>query len=373
MYPIKSKKGTIYYSVLRLIIQSDWRSQEELMEERDIESKEPEPAVSPAARIEHLLVGYQATQALYAAARLGIFDVLHGSRRSLDEIAVAAGADKPPLRRLLRFLVTLDMLSEDNDGLFAATQMGDLLRQDHPESQYPWAVLLGSPLMWRSWGELYQSVLTGRPAFDRVFGQSLFEYLEQNSEEAAAFDAAMTISTIPSVPFDAYDLPSFTKIVDVGGGQGALLRSILERYPHIRGVLYDLPWVVAGAHELMNSAVADRCEIAGGDMFQSIPEGGDAYILQRIVHDWSDADAIRILKKCRQAMGDQGKVLLIEAIVQPSAKSDVAAAGDLMLLVLTTGHERTEDEFRQLYEAAGLRLNRVVCLGDSWIIEGLPA
>ena len=158
----------------------------------------------------------------------------------------------------------------------------------------------------------------------------------------------------------------------MGGGQGALLRGILERYPQATGVLFDLPSVVADARELRESAAAARCELVGGDMFQSVPAGGDAYILRVIIHDWSDAEAIQILRNCRRAIADDGKLLLIESVVKPSNEPDFAKWLDLNMLVLLTGRERTEVEFRDLYAAAGFRLTRIISTGADSIIEGIP-
>jgi hypothetical protein len=182
---------------------------------------------------------------------------------------------------------------------------------------------------------------------------------------ASSFDLAAILN--------AYDFSGFTKIVDVGGGHGALLRGILERCPNAAGVLCDLPSVVAGASEIEHSSVAARCELVGTDMFQSVPAGGDAYVLKRIVHDWSDAEAARILRNCRRAIAERGRLLVIETVVKPPNQPDPAKLMDLNMLVLLTGRERTEEEFRELYTLAGFKLTRVVPALRLSIIEGVPA
>jgi len=336
-------------------------------------SKEPSAVPTPAERVDELLGGFQATQALHAAAKLGVFDVLRDESKTSDEIAVAVGAHEPSLRRLLRFLGTIGALVEDGYGRFAATPMGELLRSDHPASARPWAILYGSPAIWRTYGELYESVLSGQPAFERVHGAPFFEYLERNQEDASVFNAAMTSGGSPSAILDAYDFSSFAKIVDVGGGQGALLQAILEQYPHATGVLYDLPSVIAQASAITDVTVAARRQVVAGDMFQSIPTGCDAYLLKRIIHDWSDAEAIQILRNCRQAMSDQGRILLIEQIIQPSHQSSATTSADLNMLVLVSGRERTEKEFRDLLASAGLELTRVIPAGGRSVIEAVPA
>ena len=188
------------------------------------------------------------------------------------------------------------------------------------------------------------------------------------------FDTAMTGGTRGDLPaiLAAYDFSGFGKIVDVGGGQGALLRGILERYPHATGVLCDVPSVVAEASEISGTAVAERCEYVGADIFQSVPHGADAYILKAIVHDWSDAQALQILRNCRQAIREAGKILLIEWVIKPSNEPDFAKWLDLTMLVVLPGRERTEEEFRDLYAAAGFRLTRIIPTGGVSIIEGIP-
>lgn len=330
--------------------------------------EDPMAAPPPGALVDQMLSGFMASQALHVAAKLAICDVLQHGAKTSDEISEAVGAHEPSLRRLLRFLRALGILVEDEQGSFAVTEAGGVLWSDHPHSLRTHALLLGARFIWRPWGALYETIMTGQPAFDHIYGEAFFEYLEHSPEEAAVFNATMTRdNSIPAI-LDAYDFSGFAKIVDVGGGQGALLRGILERSPRSTGVLCDLPSVVADAHELRDSSVAARCEIFGGDMFESLPNGGDAYVMKRIIHDWSDAEATRILRNCRQAMSEQGTLLTIERIIQPSEMSP-----DLMMLILVTGRERTEEEFRELYAKAGFKVVRVIPAGEFSLIEGTPA
>ncbi len=319
-----------------------------------------------------MLNGFMASQALHVAAKLAIVDVLHDGPATGHQIADAVGAHAPTLRRLLRFLTTVDILTEDGDGRFTTTPLGDLLRADHPQSARPMALLMGGPLVWQPWGDLYESIITGQPAFNRIYGEPFFAYLQHNPAAAAVFNGAMTHSNSLSAILDAYDFADVTKLVDVGGGQGLLLRDILERYPHTSGILYDLPSVVADAHIIKDSTVAGRCELVGGDMFESVPAGGDTYLLKWIIHDWSDAEAIQILRNCRQAIADQGRILLVEKILKPSNQPDPAKGYDLMMLLSVTGRERMKEEFGDLYAAAGFQLTRVIPAGGEWIIEGVP-
>jgi len=323
----------------------------------------------PDEVIGQLLGSFQASQAIHVAAKLGLLDMLGEGPRTSEEIARDIGAHEPSLRRLLIFLVTLNILVEARDGPFAATTLGEVLRADHPQSVRSWALLLGTPLIWRPWGDLHATIMTGQPAFERVFGESFFEYLEHSPDDAALFNAAMgsDAGSVPAI-LDAYDFTHAGLIVDVGGGQGELLWAILQRYPRPRGVLFDLPSVVAKASDPDDPTISRRCSIRGGDMFESVPAGGDIYVLKRIIHDWSDAEATRILRNCQEAMTDGATVLLVEEIVQPTER---VPTSDMMMLALVTGRERTEEEFGALYAAAGLRLTRVTPAGEYSIIEGV--
>jgi SAM-dependent methyltransferase len=306
---------------------------------------------------------------------LAVFDALRDRPKTAREVAEATESHEPALRRLLRFLTAVDLLAEDGSGRFSLTALGEMLRSDHPQSARPLAVFYGEPFMWGAWGDLYQSVKTGKPGFELVHGETFFDYLARRSAEAAVFNAAMTSASAIDLPviLNAYDFSGFSKIVDVGGGHGALLQAILERCPHAAGVLCDQPSVLAGADELKHSDVAARCELAGADIFQSVPAGGDAYILKRVLHDWSDAEAVQILQNCRRAIVPGGKLLVMETVVKPSNQPDQAKWMDLNMLVLLSGRERTAEEFAELYAKAGFRLTRVIPAARLSIVEGVPA
>jgi hypothetical protein len=328
---------------------------------------------NPQPSIRDLLWGFAISQAVYVAANLAIFDFLGNGPKTSGELANSVAAHEPSLRRLLRALTSVNLLVEDN-GQFAATPMGEQLRSDHPESWRPFALFLGMPIHWRAWGELETAIMTGKPVFDQVHGLPFFDYFEQRPDEAAVFNAAMTSGSSNELPaiLVAYDFSEFTRIVDVGGGHGLLLRGILEGYPQARCVLCDLPSVVANAYQIRNTAVETRCEFVGVDMFQSVPSGGDVYILKSILHDWNDDEAVQILRNCRQAISDQGKLLHIGEVLKPSNEPDFAKWLDLTMLINLTGRERTEAEFRELYDAAGFRLSRVIPTGGPTIVEGIP-
>jgi hypothetical protein len=335
-------------------------------------SQKTQAFLDPAEHLEELLGGYQDTQALYVAAKLNLADALREGPKTAVELASAVGAHAPSLLRLMRYLVRVGVLAEADGDRFALTPLGEPLRSDHPDSLQSLAILYGSPLIWRPFGELYHAVVTGDRAFERAFGLPYFEYLDRNKEDAAVFNAVMSAG-LPVEVLDAYDFSSFHTIVDVGGGQGAFLQAILERFPQAHGMLYDLPAVVAQASVSASADVMARFETVAGDMFTSVPAGGDAYLMKRIVHDWSDEEATCILRNCRQAMNEGGKVLLIEQVLHPGHFSEFATAIDLQMMVLVSGRERTEEEYRALFAAADLQLTRAIPAGPRSILEATSA
>jgi hypothetical protein len=343
-------------------------------DERENAAMPPDDPGALFRQVGQMVWGPLLAQALRAAAILRIFDLVHAGAKTAGELAAASGAHEASLRRVLRFLTTADVLREDEHGRFSATELGDMLRSDHPQSMRTLAILVGGPAYWNAWGDLAETVRTGAPAFDRVHGESFFAYLGNHPDVAALFDATMTSLSAIDLPFvlDAYDFARFTTIVDVGGGRGALLRGILERHPHARGILCDVAAVLA-ANVIGSSSVGARCEVVPIDMFESVPSGGDAYLLKRILHDWNDAEAGRILRNCRRAMAAHGTLLVIDSVVSPPNQPDPAKWMDLNMMVLLTGRERTAEDFGELFASAGFRVSRIVPAGRVSIVEGAPA
>ena len=313
----------------------------------------------PAQALSRLVNGYRISQAIHVAARLGLADELADGPRSSDELAAATGTHAPSLYRLLRALASVGVFEESDGRRFALTEVGDCLRADSPGRLKGWAEFVGRPYHWSAWADLRHSVETGESAFLHVHGADPWQYRAGDPEESAIFDRAMTDLTRAWVHalLDSYDFGRFGVVVDVGGGRGALLAALLGEYPTMRGVLFDQPHVVAGAAEILGAAgVEDRCEIAGGDFFEAVPAGGDAYVLKSIIHDWEDEEATAILRSCRQAMPAEGVLLLVERDLGPPNESPDAKFSDLNMMVGPGGRERTVDEYRALYEAAGYHL-----------------
>jgi hypothetical protein len=299
-----------------------------------------------------LLNGFQVSQAIYAAATLGIADLLAGGPRTADELAAASGANPDALYRLLRALASVGVFRELEGRRFELTSVGDGLRSDASGSLLGWAKFIGRTYFRDAWSDIVHSVRTGENAFRHVHGTDPWTYRAARPEESAIFDDAMMALTRHGerALLDAYDFGRFGTVVDVAGGRGALLAAVLERYPNVNGVLFDQPHVVDQAE-----ALGDRCRIVAGSFFDSVPEGGDAYMLKMIVHDWEDEDALRILRNIAAVLRPDGAVLVIERQLGGPNENARAKFGDLNMLISPGGRERTTDEYAALFAAAGLR------------------
>jgi hypothetical protein len=313
------------------------------------------------------------TQALSVAAELGVADVLAAGPCATHDLAARTGAHAGSLGRLMRALASVGVFAEDAAGRWMLSPLADLLRSDVPGSQRAFATMMGAEFD-AAWGELLHSVRTGEPGFERRFGRPFFRHMEENPARHAIYDLAMTgVHGRESGPvLEAYDFGAFRHVVDVGGGNGLNLAAILARHPALRGTLFDLPSVADRARtSLAASPVAPRLRIEGGDFFAAVPAGGDAYVLRHIVHDWQDAEAATILRRCREAMAPGGRVLVVEMVVPPANEPGFGKWLDLMML-LVGGRERTRDEYERLFAAAGLRLARVVPTScDVSVLEGV--
>jgi hypothetical protein len=246
-----------------------------------------------------------------------------------------------------------------------------------PESLRALAIFYGEEWIWYAEGALLYSVQTGKAAFHHVHGMSPFDYYRQHAEAAAGFNAAMTSLSGHELAaiIAAYDFAGMATIVDVGGGHGALLAEILKTYPHMRGILFDLPAVVESAQPLLAAAgITDRCTCVAGDFFQTLPGSGDAYIFKRVIHDWDDPQAEAILTQCRRAMPAYSRLLLMERVIPPGNAPSVGKLADITMLVHYGALERTEAEYRGLFKAAGFTLVRIIPTQTPLsIIEGIPA
>jgi hypothetical protein len=330
-----------------------------------------------------MISGFMASQAIHVAARLGIADLIAGGANTIEELARATETHASSLHRLLRALVGLGLLEQIVPTRFMLTPLGSTLRTDVPGSLRNTALYFGSELMWQGWGELLHSIRTGETAMQHLHGMGTFEYRAEHPEQAAVFNGAMSEFTrqVAAAVVAVYDFSKFERIVDVGGGNGTLVAAILAATPHLRGVVFDIPSGVAGARPYVEAAgVAHRCEIVEGDFFQSVPSGADAYIMKSIIHDWNDDRSVTILRNCRRAISAHGKLLILERVVPAQVEASIAhrqvLMGDLNMLVMAGGQERTEAEYRALLASAGFDLTSIVpdrAPTNFSILEAIPA
>jgi hypothetical protein len=326
--------------------------------------------------ISQLLNGAHVAGAVSCLAQLGIPDLLEAAPRSAEDLASAIGANPQALYRLMRATACVGVLSEGPDKRFSQTPMSAVLRRDADPSLRSFAIMGGLEWHGRGWSHLEYCVRTGKPALEQIYGAPVFEYLKQNPAQGQIFNDAMTeLSMIDSPAVaEAYDFAGIHSIVDIAGGHGLLLATILKKNPHLRGTLYEMPHVLEGAKNGPLAPVMDRCTLASGDMFSSVPAGADAYIMKHIIHDWPDDLCVGILKACRTSVNAGGKLLVVDNVIQSGNDFSPGKFLDLQMLIFPSGRERTEQQFRDLFAAAGWRLNRIIstAVPDS-IVEGVTA
>jgi hypothetical protein len=303
------------------------------------------------------------TQSIHVAAKLGIADLLKEGAKSCDELAKLTDADARHLYRVLSALSSVGIFAEGENQQFQLTPLAESLQTDVPDSMRAFAIFFGESWHMQVWGDLFNSVKTGKNAFQNVYGMEISPYLRQHPEKAQILNEAMTSFTLSSIStvLDSYDFSSIHQIVDIGGGHGILIAEILKANPKMKGILSDLPSVVEGARYLLNAqGVAERCEIVGGNFFESVPNGGDAYILKGVIHNWDNEHVLSILKNCHQAMAENGKLLILEKVIPPANQPSLSKLLDLEMLLMGGGCERTETEYQKLLAAAGFMLTKVV-------------
>ena len=316
----------------------------------------------PEVALLQLGTGYWVSQSVYVAARLGVADLLKDGPASVEDLARATGTQAAPLFRLMRVLASVGVFAEEGERRYKLTPLSEQLVSG-PKSMRPMIIHLGEAPSWRAWGELLHGVETGGTPFPHANGSEVFQFYAAHPESAEPFNAAMTAysNVVTEAVINAYDFSPFGRVVDVGGGHGLLLTSILKAAPEASGVIFDLPAVVEGARPRVEAeGLTNRCEVMGGDFFESVPEGGDAYVLKTIIHDWDEERALSILRNIHRAMKDDGKLLLIETVIEEGDGPSFSKLSDLHMMVMTGGQERTAAEYAALYERAGFRLTRVV-------------
>ncbi|NLU92394.1 methyltransferase [Chitinophaga sp. Ak27] len=328
-----------------------------------------------SARILQHITNHWVSCCVYAAAKLNIADLLATGPQSITSLAGATATHPPSLYRLLRLLAANDLFEEISPEIFDNTAASTALISDIKGGMKEF-VLAELGEFYLPWGNLVDSIRTGKTAFDEYYGGNLWDFYKTHQAEGLNFMKAMTNLTQFSegAILERYDFSAFSTITDVGGGNGALLMAILKRTPEARGIVFDEPYVVKETAHLIaaDPKVKDRCATAGGNFFVEVPAGADAYVIKYILHDWSDEDAIRILSNCSRAMKKDSKILVIDGVVPEGNAPHASKLMDMNMLALTGGRERTAAEFESIFLRSGLRLTRVIDLSISEvsIVEG---
>ena len=326
--------------------------------------------MSLQAQLRDLLEGFERSQLLYVAAKLGLADLLGSSRKEVVWLAGQTGIESAVLYRVLRGLAWCGVVAHTPDDQWELTPLGEYLQRDREDSLVERALCIGD-IEYPSWGQLLPALRDEKPAFERVFGQPFYEYLRQHPERGAYFDRMMgkgAVRVAESV-VQAYDFSGLTRLVDIGGSNGSLLSIILAAYPQAQGVVFDLPSVIE------RTTAHPRIELVGGDFFEGLPTGGDAYLMKWILHNWADEHCVKLLRNCRRAMGEGARLLVLEQVMPARVDTTTETVGwDIGMLVHLGSSERTAGEFEQLFRQADLRLERLLptSCGMS-ILEGFPA
>ena len=324
------------------------------------------------ARLRGIITQYFSSRALYAAAALDVAGALTGGAKTIDDLASATGTHAPSLYRVLRVLAASGIFAQGDDGRISNTPLSELLRADVPGSLRDLVLLFGDETSWRSWEGILHAVRTGEAPFEHLYGEKFFDYLQGHPDTAAMFDRAMASasSTTNAAVIEAVDFSGLGTLVDVAGGIGSALCSILSATPGLRGIVFDLPHVGERARAFIAAqGLAERCEFVGGSFFEAVPPGADAYFMKHILHDWGDGECAKILAVCRKAMGEKARLLICERIVPIGNEPSSAKLIDLhMMMTNHGGRERTEKEYRTLLVTAGFKLERVIPTSTPWSV-----
>jgi O-methyltransferase domain len=316
----------------------------------------------PHVQLIQMGVAIWQARAIYAAAELALADLIADGTRSVDALARATGTHAPSLSRLLRALASCGVVTETEPGCFATTPLGDALRDGAPGAARATILTIAGSWQWKAWDGFLHALRTGQSGIKAAFGKDLFDFLAREPVHSARFNQAMVGmhgAVAPAVAA-AYDFTPFGSIIDVGGGKGALLATILNAHPKLRGILFDLPETESDAQEYLAAAgLSARCNFTAGDFFQAVPAGHDAYVLAHVLHDWIDEQAIAILRKCRAAIPRHGRLLIVEAVLPEGDTPHHGKLMDLLMLTVTGGVERTAAQFDDILRAADFCLAHV--------------
>lgn len=336
----------------------------------------PKQQEQPQVAMFQIISGFWISRGVFVIAKLGIPDILKSGPKTAAELASATDTHAESLFRVLRALVSVGVLASDNENRFSNTSVSETLVTDAPGSLRWFTISELGQEHYPAWGNLMHSVKTGEIAFDKFFGNDIWAYFRNNPEEATVFNNSMSgvTAALNESLRSLYDFSKFKTVVDVGGGHGGLITEILKSNPNAKGILFDAAEVINGSRErLAEAGLSDRCGAVAGDFFKAVPEGGDAYVMKWIIHDWDDERAIKILKNCRAQMGPDARLIIVDCVVPETNEPHFSKFIDLNMLVMTGGKERTAKEFARLLEASGFKLLQVIPTDQpTSIIEGQP-
>jgi hypothetical protein len=305
-------------------------------------------------------------------AEIGLADVIAQSPSSAADLAARTGTHAGSLYRMLRYMAANGLFSEDAEGKFHNTATSELLRASVPGSLRDSVRQSWQDVVWDVYKALPHTIATGEPAFNKAFGADFFDYLSAHPHVGARFDAAMALQSGPENAAVAAAYPFAGTVVDVGGGRGGFMAALLKAHPNARGVLFDQAYVLEQPNHVRDAGLNARCEFAAGNFFEAIPKGGDVYVLKRILHDWDDDTAVRLLKVIAAAMGPSSKLVAVDAVIKPGNDPDSNKALDVGIMMLLRGRERTAEDFAKIYEAAGLQPTRIIATPSTMsLVEGV--
>lgn len=320
------------------------------------------PELPPHARVVEMTTGFMVFRAIYVAAKLGLADLLKDGARGVDELAEATKTRPTTLYRLMRMLAGVGFFREVSPRSFENAELGEALRADHPGMARATALFMGGAASWSAWEALERSVATGQSGFSLANGAGMFDYLGEHADEAQYFNDMMIgfHGAEPAAIAQVFDTNGIERLVDVGGGTGNLMTTLLKANPRLRGTLHDLEHVTEEAKKRIASlGLEDRCDVSSGSFFDDVP-AGDAYVISHIIHDWDDASCVKILGNCKRANPDAA-VNVVEFVIPDGDEMHLSKLADIIMMVHTEGgQERTEKEYGDLFAAAGYRLDRII-------------
>jgi len=332
----------------------------------------------PHAVMVDLTIGHWVARLTYVAAKLKLADLLKDGPRTAEQLAAATSVQAPALYRVLRALASVGIFAETKGGRFKLTPLAATLQTGVPGSLHAWTLMINEKYTWDSWEELLHGVRTHEIPFVKAHGVMPFEYLERHPDDLALFGESMTSLSATENPAiaSAYAFSRIGTLVDIGGGHGSLLATILRANPMLHGILFDQPSVIARAqqdHHVTAAGISERCTLKAGNFFEEVPAGGDAYIMKYILHDWNDEQCVNILRNCRAGMNKKGRVLVADNVIPPGNDPSWGKLLDIQMLVIG-GRERTKKEFAAMFAEAGLKMTRIIPTSCALsIVEGVRA